>query len=138
MPEPNTSVASCAFVPQEKQLRKKCNLCKNPGWQDPIQVWPHVLLSLKKSKSGKDVIYVKIPDGRTQYKCEKYKSSTIVLAVSLTICKKIQTKNAKLLQLPGHLISCKRSIFSHLDEYMPYRPEPQNSVKAIPNQKRLN
>jgi len=56
-----------------------------------------VLLSLKTSKSGKDVIYVKIPDGRTQYKCEKYKSSTIVLAVSFTICKKIQTKNAKLL-----------------------------------------
>ena len=69
MAEPDTSVSSCAFVCQEKQLRKRCNLCKNPGWQDPIQVWPHVLLSLKKSKSGKDVICVKILDGRTQYKC---------------------------------------------------------------------
>ena len=69
MAGPNTSVASCAFVPQEKQIRKRFNLCKNPGWQNPIQVCPHVLLSLKKSISGKEVIYVIILDGRTQYKC---------------------------------------------------------------------
>jgi hypothetical protein len=73
MTEPNTSVASCTFVPLEKQIRKRCNLCKKPGWQNPIQFCPRVLLSLKESKSGKDVIYVKIPDGITQYKCEKYK-----------------------------------------------------------------
>ena len=95
MAEPDTSLASYATVPQEKQLQKRCNLCKISRWQDPIQVWPnvllslwksnsekkcnlcknlgcqvwpHVLLSLKKSKSGKKLICVKIPDARTQYK----------------------------------------------------------------------
>jgi hypothetical protein len=53
------------FCPSGKATpKKKWNLCKNPG----CQVWPHVLLSLKKSKSGKKLIFVKIPDARTQYK----------------------------------------------------------------------
>jgi hypothetical protein len=53
MAEPDTSLASYATVPQEKQLQKTCNLCKISRWQDPIQVWPNVLLSLKKSNSEK-------------------------------------------------------------------------------------
>ena len=53
------------FCPSKKQIHKRCNLCINPGWQNPIQVCPRVLFSLYKSKSRKDVICVKIPDGRT-------------------------------------------------------------------------
>ena len=66
MPEPNTSVATCTFVPQEKQLRKKCNLCKNPGWQNPKQGCPHVFFSLcifsgKKSNYAKHLDIRLIP-----------------------------------------------------------------------------